>query len=463
LSGSLKYFYSHEFIHPTEHYIVQGYHGDMPYANEAYISPGSPEWACHAFAALMFDADDPLWTETEQPLPVERGDFELALPVPGLALSGNKSSGQVLLLNAGSGHLPENPRHHYVSKYGKLAYSTHFPFNVLPAPHSYAPDAMVALCDKEGVFSHRFMSRAYDVAPGMSWCQFVEVVDDDYQLLRVAIVVWRGLQVRLTRVLSSHRVRAFEAPGALGTTGAACVTRLSDLDEGWEYAEADGRALAIKRLWGYDAQQPSAPFLGYSNINLGYPYAEQPMVYERAPRLVTRNLAAATLLSPTPFNPSEAFAGVQVAANEQGAFYVSFRDGELAFVSLENVLPNKVRVGTLDVMGDGVRHVRVTAATKSVTALGADSIAGICALDRSGMLCLRRDDAGTVSITTDAGISLDSNWLNGDIAGVEVHDIDGAWSEITASCDENRIPHALVREWQKHNERTYIEFRVKVA
>lgn len=462
MSGSLAYFFNHGFIDPTDHFVLQGYHGDMPYAGEAYISPGSPEWACHALAALMFDAADPFWTATEEPLPVERGDFELALPTPGLMVTGRRATGQVLLLNGGSGHLPENPRHNYVSKYGKLAYSTHFPFNVLPAPTSYAPDAMVSLRDKDGVFAHRFMSRAHGVVPGMMWCEYVQVVEDDFQILRTANVMWRDIQLRLTRVLSSHRVRAFEAPGALGCEGAACVTRRSNPAEGWEYAEAEGRALAIKRLWGYDAQQPSAPFLGYSNINLAYPYAEQPMVFEAEPKLVTRNLAAASLLSPTPFDPSEVFAGIRLEVEKEGEFYLTLPDGEWAFVSLANVLPTHIQLGTIEAWGEGLRHLRVNAASSAVTALGATTIAGVCELERPGTMQLKRDSERSATLTTNVGLQLDPKWLGGSAARVEARTLEGAWADVTAACDGNSVPHSVVREWSKRNERTLVEFRVSV-
>src|SRR5581483_11015801 len=133
--------------------------------------------------ALAFDRADPFWTAVEEPLPVERGDYELALPTPGFMVAGRKATGQVLLLNAGAGHLPENPRHNYISKYGKFAYSTHFPFNVLPAGKTYAPDAMIALTHDDKQFAHRFNNLAHGVAPGIAWSEFVEHVDGEPQLL----------------------------------------------------------------------------------------------------------------------------------------------------------------------------------------------------------------------------------------------------------------------------------------
>jgi hypothetical protein len=143
-SGGIRYFYEHDMFDPQDHFIRQGYHGDFPPAGEAYISPGSPYWCCHGLFALTFDSDDPFWIATETALPVERGDFDLVLPVPGFVISGRRDTGQVLLLNSRSGPEHDAPRHNYTSKYGKLAYSTHFPFNMLPVHGSYAPDAMIS-------------------------------------------------------------------------------------------------------------------------------------------------------------------------------------------------------------------------------------------------------------------------------------------------------------------------------
>lgn len=342
-SGCIQYFYDHECFDPNEHFLRQGFHGDFPPAAEAYISPGSPSWACHGLFALAFSPDDPFWTDTEEPLPVERADFEIALPTPGFALSGCRETGQVFLLNAGSGHQPENPRHNYVPKYGKFAYSTHFPFNVLPAGKTYAPDAMVALTHDDREFGHRFVNRAFGVAPGFAWTEYVEYVDGEPQLLRTATVMWRDVQLRLTFLQPTRRARVVEAPGALGCSGAAAVTRRSNAAEGWEYAEAEGRAIAIKRLAGYDDQRASAPFLDYGNINLAYPYAEQPLVREANMGSRIRSFATAVLLRPHAFDPAREFEGIHVHAPSKGVFEIELPDGKRVFVSLADQQPTLIK------------------------------------------------------------------------------------------------------------------------
>jgi len=184
-SGCLKYFDEHGLFDADRHFVRQGYHGDFPAAGEPYLSPGSPYWCSHGLFALTFDEGDAFWTAPEGPLPVERGDYEIVLPAPGFVeivlpapgfvVSGRQATGQVLLLNSRSGQEHDAPRYHYAAKYGKFVYSTHFPFNVVAAHGSPAPDAMVALTRDGQAFGHRVRTRDGAAAPGLIWCKYEEL------------------------------------------------------------------------------------------------------------------------------------------------------------------------------------------------------------------------------------------------------------------------------------------------
>lgn len=338
-SGCLRYFVDHDFIDPVRHFARQGFHGDFPQAGESYMAPGSPLSACHALLALMFDSNDPFWTEREAPLPVEREDFDLAFPTPGFALSGRRATGQVILLNSRSGHAADVPRPDYTPKYGKFAYSTHFPFNVTPVANSYAPDAMIGLTRDGQTFGHRDVTRAGGAAARMMWCDFDEKVDGQIQRLQVVVLLWNDLQVRIGYVWPTLAVRAFEAPGTLGCSNASEVRRRSDPVTGWEYAEAEGRAIGIRRMLGYDGQCVSAPFLDHSDLNLAYPYAEQPFVCETQGSAMPRAFVAVSLVRPVPFDPERAFDGFSVTVENEYSFHVLFPNGETAFVVLGNEPP----------------------------------------------------------------------------------------------------------------------------
>lgn len=481
-SGCIRYFCERGLLDPDDHYIRQGFHGDFPPAGESYISPGSPYWACHGFFALTFDRDDPFWTATESPLPVEQYDFDLALPAPGFVLSGRRATGQVLLLNARSGQRDEiepdagggqltneaeliarfAPRHDYPAKYGKFAYSTHLPFNVAPVPGSYAPDAMLSLSRDGLTFGHRSATRAGGVAPGMMWCEFDEVVDKRPQTVRVAVLLWKDLQIRLAFIQPTVPVRAFEAPGALGCDCAADIVRRSDPSAGWEYAQVDGRALAIRRLLGYDSQRASAPFLGYSNINLAYPYAEQPLVCETQPGGAPRHLAAMSLVRPAPFDPAREFANFEVSTDGADSFRLVFPDGEIAFVALGNEPPRSVELGDTQVEGIGLRCVRLASGASDVRGMGLSRLAGIAEFSTPATLRLRREANGAASVITDTGVSLSTEWLGGAIRRAEVKILDGGWADVSEQCGANSIPTELVRHWSQRNERQLVEFCLRL-
>lgn len=457
-SGCIKYFYDRDCIDPHEHFIRQGFHGNFPPAAEAYISPGSPSWACHGLFGLAFSPDDSFWTATEEPLPVECGDFEIALPTPGFVLCGQKATGQVLLLNAGSGHQPENPRHNYLPKYGKFTYSTHFPFNVLPAGHTYAPDAMIALTHDDREFGHRFVNRAFGVGPGVMWTEYLEYVDGEPQLLRTATLMWRDVQLRFTFLQPTRRARVVEAPGALGCSGAAAVTRRSDRAEGWEYAEAEGRGLAIKRLVGYDDQRAGEPFLDYSNINLAYPYAEQPLVRELTMSSRIRSFVTAVLLRPGSFDPAHEFRGIKVKALANGAFEIELPDQDRAFLALADHLPTTIQLANTTIHGDAIRYARL--APDRAAGIGVSEIAELCALERSGTFELVRETPGAIRVTTDTGLRVSELWLGGAVTRVLAGQLDNSRKDVTAQAKNNSISQALVRETMQCSERTLAEFRL---
>lgn len=62
-----------------------GWYGTHLPTTQPYSGPASPYWASKAFLGLLLPADHPVWTEREQPLPVEQGTQYTALLYAGLA------------------------------------------------------------------------------------------------------------------------------------------------------------------------------------------------------------------------------------------------------------------------------------------------------------------------------------------------------------------------------------------
>ena len=461
-SGCIRYFYDRGLFDPDEHFVRQGYHGDFPPAGEAYISPGSPYWCCHGLFALTFDRDDPFWTATERPLRVERDDFELVLSAPGFVISGRKETGQVLLLNSRSGQEHDAPRHNYTSKYGKLAYSTHLPFNVLSVRGSYAPDSMISLSSDGRTFGHRGHTRAGDVAPGFIWSKFDEVINDELQPLWVGVMLWGDIQVRLTVIRPTFPVMAFEAPGALGCEKPAEIIRRSDQQSGWEYAEAEGRSVSIQRLFGYDCQEVSKPFLDQSNINLAYAYSEQPVIYESHASVAARCLASASLVRPVPFDPAKEFSGIKVDIESPEIFRISLPDGKLAMVAPGESTPKRIKVNGIEAVGSPMRYVQVSEDLNELCGLGLTHIAGIATFVEPATFRLKRLSESTVQVSTNTGISINEQWLGGQTNRMEALTLDNQWLDVTAQCQGSSIPVQVVSEWSERNQRTLVDFRISV-
>ncbi len=461
-SGCIRYFCDRGLFDPGEHYVRQGFHGNFPPAGEAYISPGSVYWCCHGLFALALDAGDPFWTAPEAPLPVEQADFDVALPGPGLAVSGRRATGQVLLLNSRSGQEHDAPGHNYTAKYGKLVYSSHFPFNVLPAGGSYAPDAMIALTRDGREFGHRLSTRRGGVAPGLLWCRFDEWLDRKLQAIWAAVLLDGDRQIRLAVIRPSFPVRAFEAPGALGSDRAGEVRRRSDSAAGWEYVEAGNatRAIAIKRLLGYDGQLSSRPFLGHSNINLAYPYAEQPVICEMQTSVARRPLASISLVRPAPFDPASEFAGIEVTALPNDTFQVALPGGGLAHVAVGDQPAPNVTLSGVSFSGPAVRYASLTAGQDQVGGVGIRAVTGVACCEQPASLRLARTETA-VSGMTDSGFTLAGAWLGGPARSWALRAPDGTWQAVSERCGRDSLPGDLVREWSEQHQRSLVEFRIE--
>ncbi len=80
-----------------------------------------------AFTFLSISKEDPLWTDAEEPLPIEQADYTVKFPGPRMLLTGTQSSGQVRWIQ--SQNAPK--RDYFRDRYTKLAWSSSFPYNIL--------------------------------------------------------------------------------------------------------------------------------------------------------------------------------------------------------------------------------------------------------------------------------------------------------------------------------------------
>jgi hypothetical protein len=319
---------------------------------------------------------------------------------------------------------------------------------------------MISLTRDGKSFGHRGHTRAGDVAPGFMWCKFDQVIDDELQPLWIAVLLWRDIQIRLTVIRPTLSVMCFEAPGALGSEQASNVVRRSDASACWEYAEVDGRALAIQRLVGYDSQKTSAPFLDQSNINLAYTYSEQPMIYESEARMSARCLASASLVRPAPFDPAVEFSGIKVEIAHPEIFRVSLPDGSFALVAPGETMPKRAAVHGIDVEGPSIRYVQASKDLNEICGLGLTHIAGLVSFDAPATFRVKRSSSKTINMTTNTGISLNDQWISESTRCIEAQTLDHHWVDITNQCQGSSIPNKVVQEWTERNQRTLVDFRI---
>ena len=129
-----------------------GWFGEFLPIRQEYSGPGSPYWASKGFAGLLLPPDHPVWTEPEEPMAVERGDFERPIAPPGWIVSGTRSDGIVRVANHGTDHASRTPLEPDDPFYCRWAYATR------TGPELGVTDAIdssVALLDTGGQPSHR--------------------------------------------------------------------------------------------------------------------------------------------------------------------------------------------------------------------------------------------------------------------------------------------------------------------
>lgn len=130
--------------------LTNGWLGPFPPMVQPYSGPASPYWASKGFLGLLLPADSPVWTDEEQPTPLEESNDSLLLAAPGFLVQTSRDDGIARIVNHGSDHHPplvgtDDPH------YGRLAYSS----ATAPSFDPHPVDNHVALIDEQGRSSRR--------------------------------------------------------------------------------------------------------------------------------------------------------------------------------------------------------------------------------------------------------------------------------------------------------------------
>ena len=213
-----------------------GWHGAWPAMRQSYSGPGSPYWATKGMLGLALPADHPVWTDAEQPLPVETADVARVIRAPGWLVSARQRDGLVVVVNHGTDHAEPGDLRSDSPLYARLGYST----ATVPPLTGPSVANTVAVLDADGRVSHRagfetcYVTELPDgvlAAASQGTVRWVDTSGDDSPdhgsgrtgpvvpgpVLTVASVVRHGVEVRLARLDAA--AGAFRAGRALQLTG----------------------------------------------------------------------------------------------------------------------------------------------------------------------------------------------------------------------------------------------------
>ena len=234
-----------------------GLFGAWPDMAQSYSGSGSPYWAAKGFLGLALPADHPVWTATEEPLPVERSDVRRIIRPAGWIVSGTRADGVVRVVNHGTDHGLPGERTADSPLYARLGYSS-ATLPPLTGPTLDAPvDNSVGAVDAAGRSTHRsgFVAGAVDddgvaaAARSTAWTQWVDSSGErgpDLGSGRAGTVI-DGPVLRITSLVrGAWEVRVVERLAGGGTAGPVLL-RVS----GWPLsgaAAADEAAAEAPRL-----------------------------------------------------------------------------------------------------------------------------------------------------------------------------------------------------------------------
>ncbi|HTJ71817.1 MAG TPA: DUF2264 domain-containing protein [Actinospica sp.] len=161
-SGVVKHFTDHG-VPDDDGLLTLGWHRPWRRMAQRYSGPGSPYWAAKGMLGLALPEDHPVWTSTEQPLPVETADQLAVVAAPGWVLSSTQADGVVRVYNHGTDHARPGDRIGDSPLYARLGYSTATSPQLDTDGWDAPLDQSVVLLDAAGRATHRTGFRTIDV------------------------------------------------------------------------------------------------------------------------------------------------------------------------------------------------------------------------------------------------------------------------------------------------------------
>ncbi|NGO79602.1 DUF2264 domain-containing protein [Streptomyces sp. YC504] len=228
-------------------------------ATQPYSGPASPYWASKGFLGLLLPPEHPVWTEREEPLPVETGDQYIALPAPGWLLHGTRHDGIVRLVNHGSDHNPPDGPGEDDPHYAKFAYSTAAAPEA--APHAWVRnvDNHLAVTGPDGTASRRrrIHPLTCEGRTASSWHTTQPPgIEGEFRIVTTSLL-YGPWELRVHHVDGAED-RDTPAPAGLREGGhavAGSVRPAAEQGEHWALARTeDGLTSAVVGLHGWDTE-----------------------------------------------------------------------------------------------------------------------------------------------------------------------------------------------------------------
>ena len=241
-SGNVKYFWDKGAV-DKQGFLTLGFHRPLPELSEYYSGTQSPLWANKAWWTFLLPPSHRFWTDQEVPLPVETGSFTRSLVGPGLIVSGEANSQQVIVA-------APNANTYIEKKYSNLYWSSHFGFTVSRRGADWAFDN--AVCAKNGDGSLDLVrGRCSLIRVGDGFLTYSARLGDTWP----ARIVYTSLIFKGNTVVRIHTVD-FGKAGRFFEGGLS----IDYEDEGYETVlednsvriSAGARSIVFRRLYGWD-------------------------------------------------------------------------------------------------------------------------------------------------------------------------------------------------------------------
>jgi hypothetical protein len=352
-----------------------GYLGSKTNVRDPYISVGSPYFASRILQVLALPPDHEFWTAKEEPLPVDEGPFEHAMPGPGLTSFSLGGDEPVNLWNGG------NQKN--APAYSKLNYSTHFPFQIVHVNDTVAYDSALYATPDDETFLGR--GRVFDVVTAPGYVFNRSTLDGQAAMVSRAGLDFGDRLVRLAclspGVGGERGLRLFEGAHPIAVddldeeaiaAGELPIVRESGGTELWEYASSSMGSVMIAALFGFDMTIPAHAFRGQDNLNLVHAHALQPALATRYPTTQPQCVASLAIARLAEFDAAQEAASVTATLDEATrSFIVEADAGEIAaWVTLANWAdPTEVTLREY-VFAGPLRFARVDGEGRRITAVG---------------------------------------------------------------------------------------------